>query len=86
MRNNGLHTSGIRWQYFVSLHGVHLEYPAHKFDDAFSACVQQERSVHRSSFMHAALPYAKRVVIVADHGECLSMYATLNINREQATR
>jgi hypothetical protein len=74
MRSNTRQTTSLRWQYFMSLYGVHIEYPAHKFDSATANCIRYESLVHRMQFMHAALPYAKRVVVVVDVGKQLFIY------------
>jgi len=58
----------VKWQFFMSLYGVHLEYPAHRLDDAFSPCIAQETTLHRQQFMRAALPYNKRVLLLVDYG------------------
>jgi hypothetical protein len=70
MTRNSQSQLSIRWQYFMSLYGVHLEYPARRFDTAFTQCMHIERQIHRSQFMHTALPYAKRIMLVVDYGWC----------------
>ncbi|KAK3767134.1 hypothetical protein RRG08_018006 [Elysia crispata] len=71
----------VKWQYFISLEGVHNEYPANSFSHACHAapgssgvkdCTNIHDTRHRDVFMRTIQPQAKHVVIVMDHGISLS--------------
>ncbi|GFO03081.1 vwfa and cache domain-containing protein 1, partial [Plakobranchus ocellatus] len=71
----------VKWQYFISLDGLHNEYPASSFSHACQVspgssgvkdCSNIHDTRHRDVFMKTIQPQSKHVVIVMDHGNSMS--------------
>ncbi|XP_014679119.1 PREDICTED: VWFA and cache domain-containing protein 1-like [Priapulus caudatus] len=63
----------IKWQYFMSVDGIHNEYPAHDADgSAWRGCNGVLDTRHRDVYLATLQPRGKYVVIVIDHGMGLS--------------
>ena len=58
---------GLKWQYFISAEGEHLEYPAARI----SYCGLQGDSRHRAAYLSALHGRRKSVVLVLDRGVAL---------------
>ncbi|XP_064624547.1 VWFA and cache domain-containing protein 1-like isoform X2 [Lineus longissimus] len=62
----------LKWQYFISIDGIHNEYPAHNFQMAPMDCRSVHNIRHRDVFVSTIQPQRKHVVIMMDHGNSLS--------------
>lgn len=62
---------GLKWQYFISVEGVHTEYPANAFT-WFNNCPQAHDIRHSDVYLATVQPQPQHVVIVMDHGNSLS--------------
>ncbi|XP_074642229.1 VWFA and cache domain-containing protein 1-like [Tubulanus polymorphus] len=71
-QHNVQYFPNLKWQYFISVDGVHNEYPAHKFDTAPTDCRNVHDLRHQDVFVSTIQPHRKHVVIVMDHGNSLS--------------
>lgn len=71
-RNNVQYFPSLKWQYFISIEGVHNEYPANTFEWA-KDCLNVHDVRHRDVFISTIRPQRKHLVIVMDHGISLSL-------------
>ncbi|XP_042881004.1 VWFA and cache domain-containing protein 1-like isoform X1 [Penaeus japonicus] len=61
----------IKWQYFMSVDGLHTEYPAHRSDTVIAAdCSQSGR--HGHVYEATVRPDGKNIVLLYDLGEALT--------------
>ncbi|KAK0046626.1 VWFA and cache domain-containing protein 1 isoform X1 [Biomphalaria pfeifferi] len=78
-RSNAQYFPSLKWQYFISMEGLHNEYPANTFsnlcDHSFPGpkdCHNIHDVRHRDVFLRTIQPQRKYVVIMMDHGNSLS--------------
>ncbi|CAL1540838.1 unnamed protein product [Lymnaea stagnalis] len=78
-RSNAQYFPSLKWQYFISMEGLHNEYPANSFsnacDNTFSGpkdCHNIHDTRHRDVFLRTIQPQRKYVVIMMDHGNSMS--------------
>ncbi|XP_061168196.1 VWFA and cache domain-containing protein 1-like [Saccostrea echinata] len=62
---------GLKWQYFISVDGLHTEYPANAFS-WFNNCPKAHDIRHSDVYLSTVQPQPQHVVIVMDHGNSLS--------------
>uniref|UniRef100_A0A915K0U1 VWFA domain-containing protein n=1 Tax=Romanomermis culicivorax TaxID=13658 RepID=A0A915K0U1_ROMCU len=68
-QHHSLHAS----QYFISMDGLQVIYPAYQSDSSnFSNCLRLENEKHSSIFIKSLLPFNKRIVILIDRGSAMS--------------
>ncbi|XP_071548411.1 VWFA and cache domain-containing protein 1 [Panulirus ornatus] len=61
----------IKWQYFISVNGLHTEYPAHRPGTSIGAdCGQSSR--HRHVYEATVRPNGRKIVLLFDLGEALT--------------
>ncbi|GAB1599475.1 VWFA and cache domain-containing protein 1-like isoform X3 [Argonauta hians] len=70
--NNVQYFPSLKWQYFISVEGIHNEYPANTFKWS-EACSNVHDIRHRDVFVSTIRPQRKHLVIVMDHGLSLSL-------------
>ncbi|XP_055956054.1 VWFA and cache domain-containing protein 1 [Patella vulgata] len=70
-RSNVQYFSTLKWQYFISVEGIHSEYPANGFRWS-QDCHNVHDTRHRDVFLSTIQPQRKYVVIVMDHGNSMS--------------
>lgn len=70
-RSNIQYFPSLKWQYFISVDGVHSEYPGNTFQ-WFENCHDANNLRHRNVYVSTVQPQPKHVVIVMDHGNSLS--------------
>jgi len=72
-QHNFLLIPSIKWQYFISLDGIHNEYPAHNFhNQPYIACKTMHNTRHRDVLVSSLHPQPKKIVLLIDHGNSLS--------------
>lgn len=83
-RSNVQYFPSLKWQYFISVLGLHNEYPASSFrwlGDCHSPITPRNRqncnnvhdTRHRDVFLRTIQPQRKYVVIMMDHGNSMSV-------------
>ncbi|XP_012946227.1 VWFA and cache domain-containing protein 1 isoform X2 [Aplysia californica] len=78
--SNIQHYPSLKWLYFISVEGLHSEYPANSFSHACDGtstmgvrdCQNIHDTRHRDVFLRTIQPQRKYVVIMMDHGNSLS--------------
>ena len=70
-RSNIQYFPSLKWQYFISVDGVHSEYPGNAFQ-WFDNCHDANNLRHRNVYVSTVQPQPKHIVIVMDHGNSLS--------------
>ncbi|XP_052058181.1 VWFA and cache domain-containing protein 1-like [Mytilus californianus] len=70
-RGNVQLVPSLKWQYFISVDGVHSEYPGNAFQ-WFDNCHDANNIRHRNVYVSTVQPQSKHLVIVMDHGNSLS--------------
>ncbi|KAK3089856.1 hypothetical protein FSP39_007106 [Pinctada imbricata] len=70
-KGNMQYFPSLKWQYFISVDGIHTEYPGNRFKWS-KDCSNVHDSRHSAVNLATAQPQAKHIVIVMDHGNSLS--------------
>ncbi|XP_060082073.1 VWFA and cache domain-containing protein 1-like [Ylistrum balloti] len=70
-KSNMQYFDSLKWQYFISVDGIHTEYPANAFHGEHR-CTNVHDHRHRTVFVSTVQPQPKHIVIVMDHGNSLS--------------
>ncbi|CAG5123241.1 unnamed protein product, partial [Candidula unifasciata] len=72
-RSNIQYFPSLKWQYFISMEGLHNEYPANSFSHPVRRRHRHHRHQGLDVFLHTIQPQRKYVVIVMDHGNSMSV-------------
>ncbi|XP_064604512.1 VWFA and cache domain-containing protein 1-like [Liolophura sinensis] len=71
-RGNMQYFPSLKWQYFISVDGVHNEYPSTNYHHVDTDCQNIHDLQHSEVFLSTVQPWPKHLVIIMDHGNSLS--------------